>query len=72
MAMHIINLNVTTDQLIHLNNAISDIIDTNIGAISSKSFRDELSPLLLQCEALNTFHTSIQKVLSEDLGRVEP
>ncbi len=66
MASHTITLNVTTEQVLHLNSAISDILQCNLEAISSKSFEDELSPLLFQAEALNTFKKAINMLIDKD------
>lgn len=64
MAMHTINLELTTEQLIHLNKAMKDNYDCNFDALSSDSFKDERLPLLRQCEALQTFIESIKEVVA--------
>ena len=64
MATHTINLELTTEQLIHLNNAMNDIYDCNADALQSASFKDERLPLLRQCEALQTFMESIKDTVA--------
>lgn len=64
MATHTINLELTTEQLIHLNNAMNDTYDCNADALQSSSFKDERLPLLRQCEALQTFMESIKDTVA--------
>ena len=64
MATHTINLELTTEQLIHLNDAMNDTYDCNADALQSDSFKDERLPLLRQCEALQTFIESIKNVVT--------
>ena len=64
MAIHKINLELTTQQLIHLNNAMNDIYDANADALSTAGFEDERLPLLRQCEALQTFMESIGDIVA--------
>lgn len=65
MATHQISLTLTTEQLIHLNQAMNDTYDCNFDALQGENgFDNERLPLLRQCEALQTFMDSIKNIVS--------
>ena len=45
MANHVIQLKLTTEQLMHLNTAISESYDCNFDALNSRGFENERSSL---------------------------
>ncbi len=63
MANHVIQLKLTTEQLMHLNTAISESYDCNFDALNSRGFENEPS-LSAQCEALQIFMDTIKDKLS--------
>lgn len=64
MANHVIQLKLTTEQLMHLNTAISESYDCNFDALNSCGFENERSSLSAQCEALQIFMDTIKDKLS--------
>lgn len=64
MATHTINLTLTTEQVIHLNNALNEHLQANIDAISSEYFQSETSDLFKQCDALQTFIDTISNLVN--------
>ena len=64
MANHVIQLKLTTEQLMHLNTAISESYDCNFDALNSCGFENERSSLSVQCEALQIFMDTIKDKLS--------
>ena len=65
MATHNINLQLTTDQVIHLNEALQEHYDCNIDALSSSTFASQFPALHKQCDALQVFMGSIKNIVSE-------
>ncbi len=65
MATHNINLQLTTKQLIHLNEAMNDSLDCNSDALDSAGFESQRPSLLAQCDALQVFINTLQEKLSE-------
>ena len=65
MANHVIELKLTTEQLIHLNTAMSESYNCNFDALNSRGFENEHSSLSAQCDALQIFMDTIKDKLSE-------
>lgn len=65
MVTHNINLQLTTKQLIHLNEAMNDSLECNTDALDSTGFENERPSLLAQCDALQVFINTLQAKLSE-------
>lgn len=64
MATHKISLELTTDQLTHLNNALNEHQQANLDALVTPGFRNERSDLLKQCEALQVFIDTIESIVN--------
>lgn len=64
MATHVIKLELTTEQLVHLNTAMSESYACNSDALNSRGFENERSSLLAQCDALQIFMDTIKDKLS--------
>ena len=64
MANHVIQLELTTEQLMHLNTAMSESYNCNFDALISRGFENERSSLSAQCEALQIFMDTIKDKLS--------
>lgn len=65
MALHNITFNLTTEQVIHLNDALNEHYSCNMDAMSSICFAEEAPTLQKQCEALQTLMDSISEIVSE-------
>ena len=65
MATHSINLQLTTEQLVHLNMAMNDSYDCNSDALDSEGFESQRPSLLAQCNAIQVFMDTIKHKLSE-------
>lgn len=65
MSQHTITLNLSTDQLTHLNDALNEHKQANIEAIASTSFQEEHSHLFKQCDALQVFIDTISDLVPE-------
>lgn len=65
MATHKISLELTTEQLIHLNTALNEHKQANLDALSSPGFENEYSGLFKQCEALQLFIDNIKSIVPE-------
>jgi len=64
MANHVIQLELTTEQLMHLNTAMSESYNCNFGALNSRGFENERPSLLAQCDALQIFMDTIKDKLA--------
>lgn len=64
MTTHTITLELTTEQLVHLNDAMNEHYECNADALTTDSFKDERLPLIRQCEALQTFIDSIKHIVA--------
>ena len=64
MANHVIQLELTTEQLMHLNTAMSESYNCNFDALNSRGFENERSSLLAQCDALQIFMDTIKDNLA--------
>lgn len=64
MATHKISLELTTDQLIHLNTALGEHKQANNDYLAGRDF-DKYPELLKQCEALEVFMNNIKSIVSE-------
>ena len=64
MANHVIKLELTTEQLMHLNTAMSESYDCNFAALNSVGFENERFSLSAQCDALQIFMDTIKDKLS--------
>ena len=65
MVTHNINLELTTEQLVHLNMAMNDIYECNFDALDSTGFENERPSLLAQCNAIQAFMDTIKHKLAE-------
>lgn len=64
MANHVIQLELTTEQLMHLNTAMSESYNCNFAALNSRGFENERSSLSAQCDALQIFMDTIKDELA--------
>ena len=64
MANHVIQLELTTEQLMHLNTAMSDSYNCNFDTLNSRGFENERSSLSAQCDALQIFMDTIKDKLA--------
>ena len=64
MANHVIQLELTTEQLMHLNTAMSESYNCNFDALDIRGFENERSSLSAQCDALQIFMDTIKDKLA--------
>ena len=64
MANHVIQLELTTEQLMHLNTAMIDSYDCRLDALDSAGFENERPSLLAKCDALQIFMDTIKDKLA--------
>ncbi len=65
MSTHNINIQLTTEQVIHLNEALKEHYDCNTDALASPSFAKQFPALHKQCNALQILMSSIKNIVSE-------
>ena len=65
MATHKISLELTTEQLIHLNTALHEHKQANEDALAYHGFASEYPELFKQCEALQIFIDNIESIVPE-------
>lgn len=65
MATHKISLELTTQQLIHLNDALREHQQANDDALASNLFLEDHPALFQQCEALQIFIDTIKNIVTE-------
>ena len=64
MANHVIQLELTTEQLMRLNTAMSESYNCNFDALNNRGFENERSSLSAQCDALQIFMDTIKDKLA--------
>ena len=64
MAIHNINIQLTTEQVTHLNEALKEHYECNVDALASSAFASKYPALHMQCDALQTLMGSIKNIVS--------